>query len=162
MQLLSESRETAGAQDVARVLVMLQPRLGRVLRQHLRAPGPALSMPQFVALRALNHGPKSAGKLAQVFGVSRPAITRLVDGLVKKGLVERRADEADRRVAIVALTAAGQALHESTEEATERFLAELLAELPPDRLTRLEGALADLSDLLDRAEGPSAHRRPIP
>jgi DNA-binding MarR family transcriptional regulator len=115
-------------------------------------------MPQFVTLRALGHGPKAASTLAQIFGVSRPTITRMVDGLAKKGLVERHHDADDRRLAIISLTVEGRALQEATEAAAERFLADILAQLPDERLTRLGAALTDLADLLDRADAP-AHRR---
>ena len=54
----------------------------------------------------LRHGPVAAGQLAQKFGVSRPTITRTVDGLVKKGLVERHVDATDRRVAMISLMGA--------------------------------------------------------
>lgn|SRR5262245_2801068 len=150
MQLLSETG-SARARDVARALSALGPRLSKTVRHQVR-PAAGLSMPQFITLRALRHGPKSASKLAQIFGVSRPTITRMVDGLAKKGLVERRQDADDRRLAIISLTVQGRALHEATEAAAERFLADILAHLSEERLVRLDGALTDLADLLDRAD----------
>lgn len=158
MQLLSETR----AHDVARQLATIGPRLGRTLRRQVR-PAAGLSMPQFITLRALSHGPKSASVLAQIFGVSRPTITRMVDGLVKKGLVERHHDAGDRRVAIISLTADGRELQASSEEAAEKFLRGLLEVLTPDRLDRLSAALIDLATLLDhaeRSEDPSNKERP--
>ena len=149
MQLLSETR----AHDVARQLATIGPRLGKTLRRQVR-PAAGLSMPQFITLRALSHGPKSASALAQIFGVSRPTITRMVDGLVKKGLVERHHDAEDRRLAIISLTGEGRQLQASSEEAAERFLRGLLEVLPPDRLDRLSAALVDLATLLDHAESP--------
>jgi DNA-binding MarR family transcriptional regulator len=155
MQLLSERTHV-----VARALSVLGPRLAKTVRRQVR-PAAGLSMPQFVTLRALGHGPKSASALAQVFGVSRPAITRMVDGLARKGLVERRHDPDDRRLAIISLTAQGRALHEATEAAAERFLADILARLPAERLDRLDAALADLVTLLDHADAP-VHDRCAP
>jgi long-chain acyl-CoA synthetase len=149
MQVLSESGPTSTpAFQTARVVATLVPRLNRAFRGQVR-PAAGLSMPQFITLRALRHGPLSAGQLAQRFGVSRPTITRMVDGLVKKGLVERHVGLEDRRVALTSLTAQGREMLEATEESATRAMADLLATLPPDRLVRLEAALGDLADLLE-------------
>jgi DNA-binding MarR family transcriptional regulator len=156
MQLLSETRATR-TQEVARALAMLGPRLSKLVRRQVR-PAAGLSMPQFITLRALRHGPKSASALAQIFGVSRPTITRMVDGLAKKGLVERHQDPDDRRLAIISLTAQGRDLQESTESAAARFLADLLAQLPDERLGQLDAAVTDLVDLLDRADAAARPR----
>jgi len=109
-------------------------------------------MPQFITLRALRHGPLSAGQLAERFGVSRPTITRMVDGLVKKGLVERHAGVEDRRVALTSLTNEGRALHKSAEESAVRSLCDLLSRLSEDRLERLELALGNLVELLELSQ----------
>lgn len=49
----------------------------------------------------LARGPHSIGGLAETLGVSRPAVTQLVDRLVRYGLVERSHDPEDRRVVMV-------------------------------------------------------------
>lgn len=158
MQLLNKTTRT---QDVARQLATIGPRLGKTLRHQVR-PAAGLSMPQFITLRALAHGPKSASALADIFGVSRPTVTRMVDGLVRKGLVVRHHDLGDRRLAIISLTDDGQALQASSEEAAERFLRDMLEHLAPNQLDRLGAALADLGTLLDQAEAkpPSIKERP--
>jgi DNA-binding MarR family transcriptional regulator len=155
MQVLLETGapDAASIQDAARLLTALAPRLNRAVRGQVR-PKAGLSMPQFILLRALRHGPLPAGQLAQRFGVSRPTITRTVDGLVKKGLVERKVDESDRRVAMITLTASGQALHERTEQAAEDYLATLLEQLPPARLDNLRTAVVDLIQILEPSATP--------
>ena len=145
MQVFSAA---APADQTARLLATLVPRLNRAFRGQVR-PAAGLSMPQFITLRALRHGPLSAGQLAQRFGVSRPTITRMVDGLVKKGLVERHVGPEDRRVALTSLTVQGREMLEATEDRATSAMADLLATLPPDRLARLEIALADLANLLE-------------
>jgi long-chain acyl-CoA synthetase len=149
MQVLSESSPAgAPAFQTARVVATLLPRLNRAFRGQVR-PAAGLSMPQFITLRALRQGALSAGQLAQRFGVSRPTITRMVDGLVKKGLVERHVGLEDRRVALTSLTTQGREMLETTEDRATRAMADLLASMPPDRLARLETALGDLADLLE-------------
>ena len=55
-------------------------------------------------------GSVSARELAQATGIDAGAMTRLVDRLVAKGLVERVRCSADRRAVRLSLTAAGQAV----------------------------------------------------
>jgi len=50
---------------------------------------------------ALAGGPHSVRQLAEVLGVSSPAITQLVDRLVEMGMVVRRQHTEDRRVVLV-------------------------------------------------------------
>jgi DNA-binding MarR family transcriptional regulator len=50
---------------------------------------------------ALADGSHSVRQLAEVLGVSSPAVTQLVDRLVEIGMVERRHDTKDRRVVLV-------------------------------------------------------------
>lgn len=50
---------------------------------------------------ALADKPHSVRQLAEVLGVSSPAVTQLVDRLVEIGMVERRHDTKDRRVVLV-------------------------------------------------------------
>lgn len=53
------------------------------------------------------NGPQRVGDLAALSRVTQPGMTRLVGQLAQSGLVERTADEADARVSVVAITAAG-------------------------------------------------------
>jgi DNA-binding MarR family transcriptional regulator len=54
--------------------------------------------------------PLPVGRLAQIVIAPQPTVTRQLDRLVAKGLVERVAHETDRRLALVRTTPAGEAL----------------------------------------------------
>ncbi|MFF7729352.1 MarR family winged helix-turn-helix transcriptional regulator [Streptomyces sp. NPDC008001] len=58
---------------------------------------------QCVSLLAMEREPLSTGEIARLAGLTPGSATRLVDRLEKAGFVERRADPADRRRALVAL-----------------------------------------------------------
>ncbi|MBW5481521.1 MarR family winged helix-turn-helix transcriptional regulator [Streptomyces bambusae] len=58
---------------------------------------------QCVALLDLEPGPVSTGDIARLTGLTSGSATRLVDRLVKAGIVERRADPHDRRRSLVTL-----------------------------------------------------------
>lgn len=63
-----------------------------------------------MALDALQSGPLPISKLAARTPVSRAAMTGTVDRLEKRGLVQRRPNEFDRRGVVVALTQKGESL----------------------------------------------------
>ncbi|HET9850456.1 MAG TPA: MarR family transcriptional regulator [Candidatus Saccharimonadales bacterium] len=49
-------------------------------------------------------------QLADHLGISKSAVTQLIEQLIDKGLVSRAPDTADRRVAVIALTTRGRQL----------------------------------------------------
>lgn len=53
-------------------------------------------------------GPISFSKLGAYLTVSRATVSALVDGLVRDGFVDRTADPADRRNAVIQLTTSGE------------------------------------------------------
>jgi DNA-binding MarR family transcriptional regulator len=57
---------------------------------------------------AAHHAPPTQLALAQHLGIDRSVLTYLLDDLEQEGLVQRRADPADRRVRRIVLTAAGE------------------------------------------------------
>jgi MarR family transcriptional regulator for hemolysin len=64
--------------------------------------------------------------LADELGVEGPSLVRLLDKLVKDGLVERWEDPSDRRAKTVHLTQAGRAHSERASDALDAFRANLL------------------------------------
>jgi MarR family 2-MHQ and catechol resistance regulon transcriptional repressor len=73
--------------------------------------GEGLTGSQFGILEALLHlGPTCQGELAGKLLRSGGSVTSVVDGLEKKGLVERRRDGSDKRFVTVRLTAKGSKL----------------------------------------------------
>jgi DNA-binding MarR family transcriptional regulator len=70
-----------------------------------------LSPPQMYALRHLQPGrPRPMGDLARYLVCDNSNLTGVTDRLEKRGLVERRQGEADRRVKMLVLTDDGAAL----------------------------------------------------
>src|SRR5881397_757797 len=79
----------------------------RRLRVEDKAMG--LSAPRASALSVLVfRGPVTMSALAEAEQVRRPTITRLIDGLERRGLVRRVNDPGDGRVQMVEATAAGK------------------------------------------------------
>lgn len=95
-----------------------------------------LSFGKTRALRRITHRPMPMGELAALLGVDPPNLTTVIDDLERTGLVERRAHPSDRRVKLVAATAAGAALAQQAEEILERPPLGL-CELPTEDLETL-------------------------
>src|SRR2546430_13907513 len=75
------------------------------------AADPRLTASQFGILEALLHlGPVCQGELAEKQLRSCASITSVVEGLEKKGMVERRRDGSDKRFVTVRLTDKGAKL----------------------------------------------------
>jgi len=71
-------------------------------------------------------------------------LSRTADRLVARGLIERRADEGDRRAVKVRLTAAGKDVAKRLIKAAETFQTEDLTHLSETEVRRLRAALASL------------------
>jgi DNA-binding MarR family transcriptional regulator len=84
-----------------------------------------LGFTQLAALYVLAEGATTTiADLAETIGRSPSATSRLVDGLVKRRLVERRREEDDRRQRSVWLTARGRAVLRMVDRArAEQFLS---------------------------------------
>lgn len=97
-----------------------------------------LSLPQYRILMLLDEGPTVASGLADYLAVSRPSVTSVVDGLVSRGLVQRRhEDDSDRRRIGLSLTAAGRRLLTLADRAADARLQEIAQHLEdPEQVER--------------------------
>lgn len=82
-------------------------------------------------------GPTSMSRLAEALDVSVASISGIVDRMEARALVERRHDEADRRVVLVHPAAGGRKLFADIDERRRAGLAKLLDELSDDDLAGL-------------------------
>ena len=121
-------------------------RLVRMLRRsYVGAIGPASA----AALATLDRrGPMRLGELADSEGVTPAALSRVVAGLEREGLVRRTEDPADRRSAFVAATTAGQDLVRAIMAARAAVLVERIAALPAAERRTLADALPVLEHLV--------------
>ncbi len=99
-------------------------------------------------------GPRRITDLAVIEGVTQPAMTVLVKALEQSGLVERRGDPADKRVALVAVTEAGADYVQTRRRAGAAAFAQLIDQLPADEIAALGAAIPALEHLraLERQE----------
>ena len=118
-------------------------RIRREMRQN-RTRG--LSIPQFRTLVQIDAQPKvSLSAVAENLGASRPTASRIVGGLVKKGMIARDVCASDRRQCALRLTPAGRAVLRAGQAATQKRLAVELARLDEAERRTVADAMAALS-----------------
>ncbi len=110
-----------------------------------------LSLAQYNVLRILRGaGPEGAtcGDVSENLIRHDPDVTRLMDRLDKRGLIDRARDTKDRRVVRTRITKAGAALLAELDEPVDDLHARQLGHVGSKRLT-------DLVALLDEARAKS-------
>lgn len=130
-------------------------RLSRRLRQETAGSGD-VTPSQMSALVVLSqHGELTLGELASIERVAPPSMTRIAARLEEKGLLERRADTSDRRVARVAISASGRDLLRDSRERGDAFVSARLAALTESERKLLSEAVPLLERLAsDATAGP--------
>jgi DNA-binding MarR family transcriptional regulator len=103
---------------------------------------------QFACLLAL---PEPAAELnvhqvSTAMGLSPSRACRVVDSLVKRGLLVRHALDSDRRIQLVALTAAGRKKWHQAQKLLGECEENLREHLPADRTQELARTLKTLID----------------
>lgn len=113
--------------DVSRAIVDLA-------RTAELALGPMdLTLTQYRVLAHLNRGRAIQTSLAFKLAVTRQNITRVVDVLVARGLVERTKHETDRRQVLHSLTAQGSGLVAAADKSIHQYLMDVLGDLEDPR-----------------------------
>ena len=140
--------------DSAKQLLDVIPRTMRVLRAEFAAMARdemgerELSVSQFRTLLHVSRGAVNNSKLAELMGLSVAATSRMVDSVVRGGLLRRRTSKSDRRQVTLSLTQDGRETVDRAQVLMRERLALRLSALEPAKRARLDKALAALS-LLD-------------
>ncbi len=141
-----DSLEQEAMLGILRTSDLLENRLARLLREYGLTPS------QYNAMRIMRGEGEPmpclevAGRMIQV----APAITRVVDQLVGRGLIEKQQSSDDRRVFLVGLTAAGTGLLSKLDVPIQTLHRSLLGHLSSSDLKTvnriLETARAGMDD----------------
>ncbi len=149
---IPESPADQCAQDLLAAVPLVMRFIRRQMRQHREA---GLSVPQFRALIFLSvHDDASLSAMAEHLGLSLPAASRLVQLLVSRGLMERRADAGDRRRVSLSLTRHGTKAYRTALTATERALAAALNGLTPQQAGQVSTAMRLIEDVFGEQHLP--------
>ena len=109
-----------------------------------------LSVPQFRALCLIDRYPTANLSLvAEHLGSSQPSASRLITGLVTRGLVKRREGSEDRRQIELALTPRGRTIWNTARDATQKRLADEIEHLAPEQRKVVVDAMKTLREVFD-------------
>jgi DNA-binding MarR family transcriptional regulator len=116
-----------------------------------------LSMREYDVLYTLSKcpAPQRLGELNRHVLLSQPALSRLVDRLVERGLVERCADPADGRGVRLSLTGTGRDKQRQIGRRHARSVARAVtARVSTEELRQLRSICAKLAEGSTRSEEP--------
>jgi DNA-binding MarR family transcriptional regulator len=91
----------------------------------------------------------SLGPIVDELGVSRQAVSQLIDALVLRGYVERSENARDRRRLVIELTEKGEAAAETIRAAVDSVNERLAQRVSARDLDGFHRALAALGDIHD-------------
>ncbi|WP_404934147.1 MarR family transcriptional regulator [Nitratireductor sp. ac15] len=113
-----------------------------VLRERLKSRFDT-TLPRFDVLSALDRAPEgmAMSDISRFLLVSNGNVTGIVERLVTDGMASRTKRDGDRRTSIIKLTPAGKEAFAAMAEAHERWIDELLGNLPEDEARALAGTL---------------------
>jgi DNA-binding MarR family transcriptional regulator len=112
-----------------------------------KARSVGVTRPQYRVLLSLaRYGGATQSELAELLDVERITLGRMIDRMAEAGLVERRADPADRRVWRLHPLPAGEALVEQLAAIAEEVDAEALSHLAPKAREELKDHLVAMRD----------------
>lgn len=134
----------------------LEPFDGRVIARlskqlELALDEVGMSLPQYRLLGWLETGAQGSAKLAEHLAVTPPSVTALVDGLVRKGWVDRGSDPTDRRRLPLHLTPAGRDALQAADELVTGRLESVLTHVGERERTAATRGLRSWTLALDRA-----------
>lgn len=140
--------------DTAVALRVAVARIHRALRTRTE---PQVTASQSSALaRIEQEGPVRLGVLAQLEGVTPATMSKVVDALGERGLIERVADAADGRASLVRLSTDGAVTLAQLRAASTLAISGALDGLAADERDRLRHALPVLERLAELLTGAAA------
>lgn len=138
-------------------------RIARRMRQAVDAEMRLLGLTEatwrpLVYVRSLGDGVRQK-ELAAAMSIEGPSLVRLLDNLERRGLIERREDENDRRARGIHLTRAGRELAVRAARIGNGFQSKLLGRIAATDLETCERVLEALErEMEERLEAaPSAN-----
>lgn len=152
--------------EAATKIIEIIPYLSRVVaaeaRHELDAERGTLTLTHLRVLAHTRRQPGcSLGDLARAREVSLPTMSKMISGLVDKGLLTREQDPENRRVVRIELTSEGERLYLAIVSRVRRRIAERLERLKPEERATTVQVLECLAALFASREEVRQHL-PLP
>jgi DNA-binding MarR family transcriptional regulator len=150
------------SEALAREMLEVVPFAMRHIREEMRRHrGSNLTIPQFRTLLFLQRNPGTAlNRLADHLGLTPPTVSKMINGLVARGLIERPGSIIDRRRVELRLTARGITHIDRVRGETIANFAMRLEPLPVGEREKIIAALDSLLEALQMTTGEPVEPRP--
>mgnify|MGYP003627808993 CR=1 FL=1 len=120
-------------------------RLSRAADMRLKTEAGVSAAQAAVMFLLLRRGERRMGAISDVLSLNPPAVTGLVNRMVKAGLARKRIDPDDRRGAVVALTSKGREAAERADAILKEMNASLEEKLGEHAADALHDALTKIA-----------------
>ncbi len=135
--------------DIALQFIEIAPLMIRTVKGEVQKVAEGrLTHPQYRILAQIDRGVNTVSQIANQHGVSQPAMSKMVQALVVRGLIERSTQAGDRRQAILKLTKKGHSLFRELKGGAAELLGKRLESISTKELRELEEALSSLEKIL--------------
>ena len=145
--------KVASTQELTEALAAVWAHLNRARRPSCSGSSTS-SVSSFSQVKMLflleDGGEHSVKEIAAHLGLSLPAASRAVDGLVERGFVTRRESAEDRRSRLVALSGSGREVVAAMLRARFATLDTFVAEITPEERDNLLTALLPIVERITR------------
>jgi DNA-binding MarR family transcriptional regulator len=149
MQASTAAKQTSPSEALTQDLALLVKHLihstGRDVFQAIDELELSFTQIKAAQLLAEAEEPLSLGAIGDRLALSLPAVSRAVDGLVKRGLCTRKEDPADRRSKRILITSTGRRLYDRVHEIRAAGIREFVDELAPAQRDALLDALRPIA-----------------
>jgi DNA-binding MarR family transcriptional regulator len=109
-------------------------------------------------LARVYHDNSAPADLVRELGISKQAVSQLIDTMVMRGYLARTPDTGDRRRMVLTLTPRGEAAATLSWQAASRADTELASRLPADGVAALRAGLVTLCQMADETDDAASHR----
>ena len=151
----SNSKDQRGAPDN---VTEMQRALNRVLKSLVFVGGPPSALAELPVsqLRCWYHIAEHEGlkmqEVSNALGIKLPALSQMVERLVRRDLISRKTDPQDRRVVRLHLTDVTRTMHIEAKAAHTARLAETSSHLSPQTVEQIIDGLNQLADAAEAVE----------
>ena len=155
MQSLRDTTNSQLVESAAHELVSGVPPVIWFIRTQMRPHRKGLSLQQFRALVLVDRHPEaSLSNIAEQLAGSLPTTSRLIAGLVAKGLVARKGCSDDRRQLELAITKLGREMLDAAWAGVQKKVEQELASLTDAQLKAMQDSMKILQGVFGSLELP--------
>lgn len=142
---------------LAQLILDVTPSLMHMVRKEVRLCAKSdLTVPQLRVLAHINHGIHTVGELKELQGVAQPTMTKIINGLMSRGLVTKMRSSQDKRQQELGLTEEGKAKLKKVREKTREAISRNLVGLSSKERVDLIQSFLTIDDLISKKEQNSS------